>query len=295
MMDAYIKQVGQIVDSLAGQRIDDGHYGAFFRGVGFGQQRFRARYPGRPNRTRLTQQELADKMSGVLRNYSFARSFVIQEQTIGGGRGGGLPVQYVIQAPSFEQLKEVIPKFMDKAQANPAFQVVDLNLKFNKPELQINIDRERARVLGVSVIDIAQTLQLYFSGQRFGYFILEGKQYQVIGQANRTNRDEPLDLSSVNVKNSRGELISLDNVVRLSGEASPPQLYRYNRYVGRHRVGVPGPGRYPWPGHRGDGQHCPRDARRKLLDGPCRHVEGVQGEFGQFALCVPVCAGASST
>ncbi len=184
-----------------------------------------------PDERSATQQELADKVSGVVRQFNFARSFVIQEQTIGGSRGGGLPVQYVIQAPNFEKLKQVVPKFMEKAQANRNFQVVDLNLKFNKPELRIEIDRERARVLGVSVMDIAETLQLYYSGQRFGYFILNGKQYQVIGQANRANRDEPLDLSSIYVKNSRGELIKMDNVVRLTDQSSPPQLYRYNRYV----------------------------------------------------------------
>jgi multidrug efflux pump len=242
MMDAYIMRVGQIVDSLEGKESIMAITAPSFGASASANSGFVRVTLVDPTKREFTQQEMADKLSGVLKNYSFARSFVVQEQTIGGGRGGGLPVQYVIQAPSFEKLKEVIPKFMDKAQANPAFQVVDLNLKFNKPELQINIDRERARVLGVSVIDIAQTLQLYFSGQRFGYFILEGKQYQVIGQASRTNRDEPLDLSSVNVKNDRGELISLDNVVRLSGEASPPQLYRYNRYVAATVSASPAPG-----------------------------------------------------
>jgi multidrug efflux pump len=242
MMDAYIKRVGQIVDSLEGKESIMAITAPSFGASASANSGFVRVTLVDPTERDYTQQEMADKLSGVLRNYNFARSFVVQEQTIGGGRGGGLPVQYVIQAPSFEKLKEVIPKFMEKAQDNPAFQVVDLNLKFNKPELQINIDRERARVLGVSVIDIAQTLQLYFSGQRFGYFILEGKQYQVIGQANRSNRDEPLDLRSVNVKNDRGELISLDNVVRLSAEASPPQLYRYNRYVAATVSASPAPG-----------------------------------------------------
>jgi multidrug efflux pump len=184
-----------------------------------------------PAKREITQQELADKLGAITRQYNFARTFVIQEQTIGGGRGAGLPVQYVVQAPNFEKLKEIVPKFMELAQNDPTFQVVDLNLKFNKPELSIEIDRERARVLGVNILDVAQTLQLYFSGQRFGYFIKDGKQYQVIGQADRENRNAPVDLSSVYVKNERGELIKLDNVVRMSDQSSPPQLYRYNRYV----------------------------------------------------------------
>jgi len=178
-----------------------------------------------------TQQDIADELGTVAKRYNFARTFVIQEQTIGGSRGGGLPVQYVILAPDFEKLKKFLPRFMEQAQANPKFQVVDLNLKFNKPELSVEIDRDRARTLGINVRDIAENLQLYFSGQRYGYFIMNSKQYQVIGQADRSNRDKPLDLSSIYIRNNQGELIQLDNVVKLKEQSNPPQLYRYNRYV----------------------------------------------------------------
>ncbi len=184
-----------------------------------------------PNERERTQQQVADAISRQLRDQTFARAFVTQEQTIGNTRGRGLPVQYIIQAPNFDRLREVIPAFMEKAESNPAFQVVDLDLKFNKPELTIEIDRDRARALGITVRDIAETLQLFFSGQRYGFFILNGKQYPVIAQANRENRDEPLDLSSIYIRNSRGELIQLDNLVSMSYRSSPPQLYRYNRYV----------------------------------------------------------------
>jgi multidrug efflux pump len=172
-----------------------------------------------------------DELNSIVRRYNFARTFVTQEQTIGGGRGASLPVQFVIQAPNFDRLREVIPQFMEAAQSGGKFQVLDLNLKFNKPELSVEIDRDRARALGVNVRDIAESLQLYYSGQRYGYFILNNKQYQVIGQADRTNRDEPLDLSSLYVRNNRGDLIQMDNLVSLSNQVNPPQLYRYNRYV----------------------------------------------------------------
>ena len=195
-----------------------------------------------PDERNRTQQQIADALSRSLRNESFARAFVTQEQTIGGTRGRGLPVQYIIQAPDFEKLKEAIPPFMEKAQQSPAFQVVDLDLKFNKPELTIEIDRDRARALGITVRDIAETLQLYFSGQRYGFFILNGKQYPVSAQADRANRDEPLDLSSVYVRNTRGELIQLDNIVTISYRSSPPQLYRYNRYVSATVSASPAPG-----------------------------------------------------
>ncbi len=189
-----------------------------------------------------SQQQLADEVAAIVKKYNFARTFISQEQTIGSDRRGGLPVQYVIQAPDFERLREVIPQFMEKAAQEEGFQVVDINLKFNKPELTVEIDRERAKVLGVSVRDIAESLQLYFSGQRFGFFILNNKQYQVIGQATRDNRDEPLDLTKAYVKNNRGELIQLDNLVHLSDKSSPPQLFRYNRYVAATISANPAPG-----------------------------------------------------
>jgi multidrug efflux pump len=185
-----------------------------------------------PDQRNRTQQQIADDLTAKLKNYSFSRAYVTQEQTIGGGgRGRGLPVQFIIQAPTLEKLREAIPKFMEKAQSDSLFQVVDLDLKFNKPEMTIEIDRDRARALGVTVRDIAQTLQLFFSGQRYGYFLLDGKQYSVIAQANRENRNKPMDLSSVYVRNTRGELIQLDNIVKMSFRSSPPQLFRYNRYV----------------------------------------------------------------
>ncbi len=184
-----------------------------------------------PDARKRSQQQIADALTRELKDYTFARTYVTQEQTIGGGRGRQLPVQYVIQAPTLEKLKQALPRFMNKVQADPVFQISDLDLKFNKPELTIEIDRERARALGVTVSDIAQTLQLFFSGQQYGNFILNGKQYYVIVQADRVDRDQPLDLSSIFVRNSRGELIQLDNIVKLSYRSNPPQLYHYNRYV----------------------------------------------------------------
>jgi multidrug efflux pump len=119
---------------------------------------------------------------------------------------------------------------MEEANKNPVFQGVDVNLKFNKPELNVTPDREKANNLGVSELAIAQTLQFSLSGQRFAYFTMNGKQYQVIGQMSRENRDEPLDLKSIYVSNNRGELIQLDNLVKVEEQSSPPQLYHYNRY-----------------------------------------------------------------
>lgn len=178
-----------------------------------------------------TQDEIVNALAPILGSYNFAKNMVIQEQTIGGGRSAGFPVQYVLQAPNFDQMKEILPKFLERASSDPTFKMVDVDLKFNKPELQVEIDRDKAISLGVDVKEIASTLQLYFSGQRYGYFILNGKQYQVIGQAMREKRNDPADLSTVQVRTDEGKLIPIDNVVKISNESSPPQLYRYNRYI----------------------------------------------------------------
>ncbi len=177
-----------------------------------------------------SQMEVAESLSAAVRKLSGARSFVSQEQSIGRSRGQ-LPVQYVLEAPNFERLRQVLPVFLEQAQNDPAFDFVDVDLKFNKPELQIAIDRERARSLGVSVLDIARTLQLTLSGQRFDFFIMNGKQYQVIGELSRENRNEPHDLGSLYVRNNRGELIQMDNLVTMSEQSSSPQRFRFNRYA----------------------------------------------------------------
>lgn len=184
-----------------------------------------------PDQRTKTQQELATEIGKMLSQYSFARTYVVQDQTIGGGRLSGLPLQFVLKAPNFEELKEVLPKFMDSAMATGQFEIMDVNLKFNKPELKVSINREKARLMGVSVRDIAETMQLLFGQQRFGYFIKDGKQYQVIGQASRNNRNEPADLSSIYVKNKDGKQVQLSNLVDMETESSPPQLHRYNRFV----------------------------------------------------------------
>ncbi len=177
-----------------------------------------------------SQSQIANQVKGIVGEQTMARAFVAEPQSIG-SRRGGLPVQYVIQAATLDKLKEVLPAFLQEAQQHPYFDFIDLDLKFNKPEVRIQINREKARSLGVSVRDIAQTLQLGLSGQRFGYFIMNGKQYYVIGQVSKDNRNDPLDLKSLYVRSNNGSLIQLDNVIIMEEQSSPPQLYRYNRFV----------------------------------------------------------------
>jgi multidrug efflux pump len=186
-----------------------------------------------PDQRGRTQQELADWLNKKLTKMPDARAIVVQEQTISGGGSGArtsLPVQFVIQNQDFEKIRKVLPEFFAEVSKSPVFQGTDVNLKFTKPELRVTTDRDRARDLGVSVDDIAQTLQLYYSAGRLDYFLINGKQYQVIAQVDRANRDQPLDLKSVYVRSTRGGLVQLDNVVSVAESASPPSIYHFNRY-----------------------------------------------------------------
>lgn len=183
-----------------------------------------------PSKRERSQQEIAAQLSAELRKKTRARSNVIQQSTFG-GRRSGLPIQYVLQAPNIEKLRQVLPEFMAEVNDNPTFVMADANLKFTKPELQIMINRDKANLLGVSTQNIGQTLQLALSGQRFGYFIMNGKQYQILGELAREDRNKPLDLKSLYVRNDMGQMIQLDNFVTLQESTAPPQLYRYNRFV----------------------------------------------------------------
>ena len=182
---------------------------------------------------RRSQQAIAEELQPKIKKFTGAKAVLIQEPTLSTGQrgGGGLPIAFVVQAPNFEKLKKMMPLFLAKVRESPKFENSDVNLKFTKPELRLEIDRAKAQNLGISIQDVAQTLQLGLSGRRFGYFVMDGKQYQIIGQINRDLRNDVKDLKSLYVKNNRGDLIQLDNLVKITEQSTPPQLYRYNRYV----------------------------------------------------------------
>jgi hydrophobe/amphiphile efflux-1 (HAE1) family protein len=183
-----------------------------------------------PKDRKRSQQQIVDRVSKYLPRFNEGKAFAIQEQTIAVNRRGGLPVQFVIQNNDFDKLQNAIPAFLDAANSSPVLQGVDVDLKFNKPELRVQINRLKATQLGISVQDISQTLQLAYSNLRFGYFTKEGKQYQVMGQVDRINRDDPDDLKKLYVRTTSGMLVSIDNVVTVEESTTPPALYHFNRY-----------------------------------------------------------------
>jgi multidrug efflux pump len=214
-----------------------------------------------PNEREKSQMEIADELGKWVKRYPDAKTSVIQQPTISVSRRGGLPIQYIIQAPNFEKLEEKIPVFMEEVNKNGTFSMADVNLKFNKPEINVTIDREKAESLGVSVLDIAQTLQLSLSGQRFGYYMQNGKQYQVIGQFEKQDRSKPSDLTSMFVRNNKGELIQMDNVVEIEEKSNPPQLYHNNRSMSATVSAGLAPGK-----SIGDGIDAMNEIKERVLD-----------------------------
>ncbi|MDP1675505.1 MAG: efflux RND transporter permease subunit [Bacteroidota bacterium] len=231
--DSFIDKLVTIInDSIPEKRIALSVTAPGFSGSGAVNTGFVRMMLVEPSERKRTQQQVADYISTKTNRMTEAQVFAFQEQTItaGGGGRGGFPVQYVLQNQQFEKIRQKLPQFLEEVNKSSVFQGADVNLKFNKPQIDLTIDRNRARALGVSVIDIAQTLQLAFSGQRFSYFEMNGFQYQVIGQVNRSDRDEPLDLTSLYVRNTAGQLIQLDNLIQLREQSAPPQLYHFNRF-----------------------------------------------------------------
>nr|MBP9195558.1 efflux RND transporter permease subunit [Saprospiraceae bacterium] len=231
-MDSYVRKVADLVtDSIPEKQAVLTVTAPGFAGSGAPNTAFgRVMLFDKQDRQR-SQHDINDYLNGQLRKLPDAKAFASEQQTISLNRRGGLPMQYVIQAPHFAKLREYLPKFMEKVNTDPTFVISEVDLKFSKPELSVNIDREKAKSLGVSVSDVAQTMQLAFAGQRFGYFNTNGRQYAVLGQFERSDRNEPVDLTALYVKNNRGELVQLDNIVKAVEESSPPQLYHYNQFM----------------------------------------------------------------
>jgi len=260
-MDRFMQEITQLInDSIPEKRVSlvitSPGFGS--ASVNSGRVRIALVEPGERERS---QKEIAADLTKWTKRYPEARTSVSEQPTIAVNRRGGMPIQYVIQAPNFEKLQEKIPVFMDEISKDPTFAMTDVNLKFNKPEINVTIDREKAQSLGVSLLDVAQTLQMSLSGQRFGYFMMNGKQYQVMGQFEDEDRDTPLDLTSVYVKSNTGQLIQLDNLVSVKEQSSPPQLYHHNRFMSATVSAALAPGM-----SISDGIEAMERAKEKVLD-----------------------------
>ena len=230
-MDAYIDRLNNLImDSVPENKVLISVTAPGFTGAGSVNSGFVRSLMVDPDQRDRSQQEIVEMINRNLPKYNEGRAVAIQEQTISVNRRGGQPVQFVLQNNNFDKLKEILPKFLEEVQKSAVLTNADADLKFNKPELRLNIDRLRASELGVSITDISELMQLSLSNRRLGYFIKDGKQYQVIGQVLRNDRDDPTDLKNLFVRNAAGQMISVDQFVSFEEETTPPTLYHFNRY-----------------------------------------------------------------
>ena len=219
----FTDRISEIADSIAWERESN------ITMVRGGMGMVRLVLPDIRDRER-SQTEIFTELSQAVRTETAGRAVVTEQSTFGGRRGGGQPVQYILQAPTINDLEEFIPLFMEQVHASPYFRMADVNLRFTRPETRIHIDRDRAALLGVSTREIGQTLQYALSGQRMGYFMMRGRQYQIIAEINRQHRNTALDLQSVYIRSANGQMIQLANLVELEETVAPPVLTRYNRF-----------------------------------------------------------------
>ena len=222
-MRDYTEDINLLVDSLVPEAM------AVTARVSSGRGNISIALDSLAGRTR-SQMEIAEELSAPIRTKTKARAFVQQQSTFG-GRRGNMPVQYVLQATTIDRLQEVLPEFMKRVYESPVFQMADADLKFSKPEARITINRDKANLMGISTQDIAQTLQYGLSGQRMGYFYMNGKQYEILAEINRQQRNKPADLRSIYLRNDEGTMVQLDNLISLEENVAPPQLYHYNRFL----------------------------------------------------------------
>jgi multidrug efflux pump len=261
-MDAYADKVTKFIqDSVPESKVIISFTAPGFTGSGSVNSAFVRTLLTDPKDRKRSQQDVVNMVNKNVSKFNEGKIFSIQEQTISVNRRGGLPVQFVIQNVNFDKLKDVLPKFLDEANKNPVFQGVDADLKFNKPELRILIDRLKASDLGISVQDISEALQLALSNRRMGYFTKDGKQYQVLGQVARNDRDDPSDLKNIYVRNAAGVSIPLDNLVTMEEQSTPPTIFHFNRYKSATISAGLAPGKTV-----GDGIKAMEEIAKKNLD-----------------------------
>lgn len=246
------------MDSISSARLVFTRVGAGGGGTNSG---FVQTYLTEPNERKVSQQQIYDKLTKYYKGMSKGRIIANQEQTITTSRFSSLPVQIVLQNQEFDKIQKVLPLFLDEARKDPVFSNVDVNLKFNKPEINLTIDRLKASNLGINFVDVANTLQFALSGRRYAYYLKNDKQYFVIGQVERDERNKPADISSLYVRTNTGSLIQLDNIVRMQENSSPSTLYHYNRFKSATVSAALAPGRT-----LGEGIAAMNRISKKLLD-----------------------------
>ncbi|WP_455210719.1 efflux RND transporter permease subunit [Kaarinaea lacus] len=169
--------------------------------------------------------ELAPKMFGL----PGVLSFPINPPSLGQSFRNP-PVQFVLMGTSYAQLNESVGKFMEKARSYPGLANLDSDLKLNKPQLSVTLNRDKVADVGASVANIGHTVETLLGGRQVTRFKREGEQYDVIVKVEDKDRATPSDLTSIYVRGTDGQLVQLANLVELNETVAPKELNHFNRF-----------------------------------------------------------------
>ncbi|MCW5606334.1 MAG: efflux RND transporter permease subunit, partial [Burkholderiales bacterium] len=179
-------------------------------------------------RTRKTQEVTASLAPKMFSEMPGVLAFPVNPPSLGQSFRNPA-VQFVVQGNSYEELDRMVEALLEKARASPVLANVDSDLKLNKPQLSIDINREKAAALGIQVETIGRTLESLLGGRQVTRFKREGKQYDVIVKLEDKDRRQPTDLTSIYVRGADGRLSQLSNLVTLTETVAPKELNHFNR------------------------------------------------------------------
>ena len=175
-----------------------------------------------------SQQQIALQLMPKFLGLPGVLAFPINPPSLGQGFRSS-PVQFVIQGPSYEELDQAMGGFMAKAAQFPGLVNLDTDLKLNKPQISLDVNREKAAAIGVEVDDIGKTLQTLLGGMQVTRFKQAGEQYDVILKLGDESRATPADMNSIYLRAKDGKLTPLGNLVAIRENAAAKELNHFNR------------------------------------------------------------------
>jgi len=176
-----------------------------------------------------TQQQIVSSITPQLSQITGMRAFANNPPSLGQNARSN-PVMFVIgSSRNYEEMDKYAQLLLQKARNNPGLLNVRVDLRMNKPQLAVEIDRDKVADLGLSVEMIGRTLETFLGGRQVTRFNKAGEQYDVVVQASDADRRRPNDLSDIYVRGRQGEMIQISNFVRVVENVAPKELARFNQ------------------------------------------------------------------
>jgi len=222
-----------------------------------------------------TQQEIVNEIQPKLARIPGILAFAVNPPSLGQS-GRSLPVEYVVQASgTYEELEQYVNRMMQEIRQNPGFVNPDTNLKLQKPQLDIEVNRDKVVDAGIDVATVGRTLETLLGGRRVTRYEQGGKQYDVIVQVADEERRTPNDISNIYVRGGKGEMVQLSNLISVTETVAPNALNRFNQLRAATISANLAPGY-----SMGEAQAFLDDAAERLL--PATAQTDVDGQLREF-------------